>query len=1088
MVKSYQSFIVNLFKTTLFGAWVSLCIITRALSSTTVSTPTPTFNTALSNANGQATYNIGFDPVGTPFSIASSPNILNSSTPLILTMGNSLNPVTLQRDPSTANVRLLRKTNSNLTLILQNLTISGFNSVDNTSSGGAIYLDTNSLTLTCNSSTTFSNNAINYNNGNGGAISVNNGDLVLNGSGTLIFKQNTAPTALTGGGALYGQTSVQINGTGITLFTQNSSVAGGAVRSAAFSINGSGITTFNNNSASHGGAVFTRTGTAAINGSGSASFSYNKATSTHGGAIYAAVGDINISSSGTTAFSNNTANTHGGALYTEQTASLSGTGTTTFNNNSTTNGAGGAIYSVQDTLLNGAGMTTFNGNSASTGGAIYSGRNVTINGPQQTTFINNQANQAGGAIYLTGTLALATQTPLLFNQNTAATNGGAVCLSGTSNGSITNAIFSNNNSGNYGGAISSENQASGAYLNLTNTFFNNNTANQYGGAVFSRANLTLINPLFTNNAAGQAGGAIYMAGSNPNTVLTFNLSANTVINPSPSVPGGYSGDNDIACSSNTASFIKTGLGALILNTQNPSWVAPTLVQQGSMIIGQSSANLAASWGSSTTPSQALTVNNGAMAGGFGTFYTTSATFHNGSTWLVGITPTGQSGHLTIAGPLTLNAGSNLLIQPTQGTYTTGTSYTLATATGGVTNSGINVAIDPSAGLQGLYELGNIIYGTNSVTLTITNTTNLPTSPSFELNDNIISVLGQLNESSFSPKNSEDDFIAHFNFLTLAPLKDRQLSVNHHFSQNQQDIATSLLQAAVKKGPVVVATNQYRLWAAPYYAHGNTDAYKDQPSVRDHHEGFIIGAEKRSLKRKWTIGFMSGFGLGNNTFPQTVNTNTADKDMFFGVYHSLGFFNHARYDIVVNSIFSHHQGQRSGKINAQNSYLALSTYNSHTLSANLETSYQFKLKYNSSIRPSLGFTLARNVRDRYQERNAGLNNRTFAKQTTSTQEVYGGIGLRRQWIKGNYDIKMTALWEHGYELGSDITQQTLYTVNGPKNGYLITQVGQGRHTNYLTAYSSVLNTKTHLKFLVGYSGSIQKHRTVHSLTLKAEYRF
>ena len=129
-----------------------------------------------------------------------------------------------------------------------------------------------------------------------------------------------------------------------------------------------------------------------------------------------------------------------------------------------------------------------------------------------------------------------------------------------------------------------------------------------------------------------------------------------------------------------------------------------------------------------------------------------------------------------------------------------------------------------------------------------------------------------------------------------------------------------------------------------------------------------------------------------------------------------------------------------------------------------------------------------MQNRYTERNAGSNSRTFGEQRDITKEVYAGIGLRHSWKVKQYDIKLTGVLEHGYELANDNTQQTMYTVNGPKQGFKLVQAGKGRHTNYVTAYTSVLNNNSKLKCVAGYKGSFQKYRTDHTFTLKAELRF
>jgi hypothetical protein len=390
------------------------------------------------------------------------------------------------------------------------------------------------------------------------------------------------------------------------------------------------------------------------------------------------------------------------------------------------------------------------------------------------------------------------------------------------------------------------------------------------------------------------------------------------------------------------------------------------------------------------------------------------------------------------------------------------------------------AIDSVNNLQTLYKTGSDSFNNK---------------PQFKLASmTTIALMNDLDQGYYPATKStnqfsnNDDFDSLYNHDKLTPLKNTQsIPTTTSFESAATPCLRNTLQDFPKDNNVMMSSGRSRIWITPYYTKGNTASYAGQPAVRDHYEGTLIGVERRSLNNKWTVGFLTGAGIGNASFTQFVNTNRRDENTFFGLYHSLKFLEHARYDLNLNTAFNNHKTQRSGSINANTSYLAFANYNSRTLSASLETSYQFKLQGNSSFRPNLGFTYAENQQNAYQEWNAGVNNLTVGRIRNHTQEIYGGLGFRHSWKVKQFEYKLTGMWEHGCRLTNQATP-SVYTVSGPKQGFVIINQATDRQTNYFTVYGSALNTSNNIKFAAGYKAAVQKHRTVHAFTLKAEYRF
>jgi uncharacterized protein YhjY with autotransporter beta-barrel domain len=349
---------------------------------------------------------------------------------------------------------------------------------------------------------------------------------------------------------------------------------------------------------------------------------------------------------------------------------------------------------------------------------------------------------------------------------------------------------------------------------------------------------------------------------------------------------------------------------------------------------------------------------------------------------------------------------------------------------------------------------------------------------------------QITPSSFALTNPSDNFGANFNQYVITPLTnsdslpklvktgpsptDRLQAPPHNFGQ---------------AGSYIKSSNQYHVWAGPYYTQGRTESFANQSALRDRQESVTIGAEKRSLVKQWTIGMMTGIGRGSTVEPQNNNTHISSKSSFVGIYHSKGFLNHARYDVGLTAIFNENHSQRSTNLNSNTTpVLALANYGSRTLLTNFETSYRFKLSQQTSLRPNLGFAYNENKHYAYQESNAGANNLSYPQIRNHSKEVYVGIGLRHAWKVNQFKYKLTGIWEHGYEMTNTSNTQTVYKMSSPESSFSVTNQGPARHTNYFTACGSVLNTNNNIKVLTAYKASLQSRRIAHTFTLKVEYRF
>ena len=390
----------------------------------------------------------------------------------------------------------------------------------NASTGGAIHVNSGSLTIKANTLTFKNNYAKTY----GGAIRAASGTIT---AGTLLFEGNN--TSGNDAGAIYATGNFTINGSSadaVTTVNNNyTKYKGGAIRcdgtltlkTGTFNVTNNYNTT-SSDKYSYGGAVHTatiNTDAKTINFDSNKSTYYGGGLSVNGGTLKA----------DTIIFNKNTSDNRGGAIFTN--GSLTITGNTIKFTDNFANNFGGAIFNNNgsSTLTINGKDVLFSGNhiSANDSGSIHGG-NVTLNGIDADsvfTFKENYSKYYGAAIN-SNAVSLNTGTfNFTGNYETASDSrysyGGAIsCTSLTANAKTIN--FDSNTSRYYGGAIALKGTDSGAITLQADTItFNNNKADVYGGAIYGKP-ITVrgASVSFTGNQAksgtnNSCGGAIYSA-------------------------------------------------------------------------------------------------------------------------------------------------------------------------------------------------------------------------------------------------------------------------------------------------------------------------------------------------------------------------------------------------------------------------------------------------------------------------------------------------------------------------------------------------------------------------------------------------
>jgi len=549
----------------------------------------------------------------------------------------------------------------------------------------------------------------------------------------------------------------------------------------------------------------------------------------------------------------------------------------------------------------------------------------------------------------------------------------------------------------------------------------------------------------------------------------------------------------------------TKIGDGTLSLGGNSTASATTVNQGTFLLS----------GSLASP---VTVDSGAFFGGTGnitgdvnnsgTFapqgnfvidgnLTTTAT----SVYVCNVSPAGVSDHLEVTGDAQL--AGNLQVVTTSGTYTVGTIYTILTA---ATRNGTFSNILPSTFGFSFQPT----YGNDEVKLTLTATPSGPTppvispSPPVAPSRGVVQVLSNTGNvvatvvssqisSTGALKVSHYDDGFHFSPVDFAPSQG-SLPKRHASDRAQAygESLQSIFHILSQKGPMMLERHQNRLWISPYSSYGRSDV-DETTKATNRDEGILVGFDWRSFSPTGSLsslfGLFVGGGKGKQSTPSdTPQDNTVDsKSVILGFYHSLGFWEDGRYDLIINGVGSRRRSKRFGDQDGVG-FRADGKFNSYDITGNLSTSWVFHLPQHFSIRPNIGIATGYSHQDPFTESNADTSNQRYASSRKHYVEPYVGIGVRHEWKSDSYVVKLTGVVEQGYKIFRDNNNTRFFSATGPVEGTTVVPLRAGPSATHLTTYGSILDVGANFKYILGYTATVQKHATSHTLTVKCEYRF
>ncbi|TRL39402.1 autotransporter outer membrane beta-barrel domain-containing protein [Rhizobium straminoryzae] len=537
-------------------------------------------------------------------------------------------------------------------------------------------------------------------------------------------------------------------------------------------------------------------------------------------------------------------------------------------------------------IVTSGGIATNNATGHVLGATDLAGGTLTNNGTLSSVsvasgaiFVNNSGATAGtltnaGTASNGGNLAALVNTAGSFTNNTGGTVSGASSVTG---GTLTNnatlaavtvgpdGLFTNN-AGATAGAISNAGNTtnSGTLASLANTSgrFTNNTGGSVtgttsitGGTVTNNASLASVSVgaggSLVNNSAGSTG-AVVNAGSMTNGGTVASLT-NT------------GGDFDNTGSITGAASVSGGM------LTNDGTVLGAVTVSGSGILSGtgSVASLSVGSGGTLSPGPGLATLS----------VTGNLTLGAGSTYQADIASTGVSDRITVGGTATL--GGTLALEAASQVYDPSVSYTLLTATGGVSGTFASVTSD-FAFLSPL-----VTYGAGSLTL--------------DLDRNAVAFSSYASTANARAAANAADALPANDGLHLAVQSMSRADAATVFERLDGDLHASLKSQLLEDGQFQREALRERMqvrhegkdgfWAAVFGGNGHIDGDGNAEEVKSRLKGALLGADAllfdNSRFEGGRVGVVVGASRSHVSEPQ--GGDHADVDAYHaGLYGSTWF--------------------------------------------------------------------------------------------------------------------------------------------------------------------------------------------------------
>jgi len=565
-------------------------------------------------------------------------------------------------------------------------------------------------------------------------------------------------------------------------------------------------------------------------------------------------------------------------------------------------------------------------------------------------------------------------------------------------------------------------------------------ANTYtGGTTVNAGTLQLgANNALAAGSAMTVNGGTFNLGAFSQTLGVLSSTGSIVLGGG-TLTFGDASDTNLTGLSGSGGLIKVGSGTVTVTGSN-SFSGATSVGAGTLVVnGSIAGNVTVATGGTlkgTGTVGGLVVNNGgtiAPGNSIGTLNVTGNYAQNaGSTYQVEVNAAGQSDRINITGAATLNGGT-VSVQAQNGTYQRNTTYTILSATGGVTGTYSGVTSNLA------FLTPSLSYSGNAVMLSLLNTDNAFRTGAQSPNQ--AAVGGVLDQAS---PTATGDFASVLNALYGLDGMQGPKALDAISGQNYSGFGSVMTQgtqlfmdsfqvqagggggssyvalAAADCATACDTTPVWGVWGGGLGAFGTVAGNANASGITYNLGGFAAGLDRR-FGNAVRVGVATGFNaasLYTQNMPGYGTSNTLQLALY-GEYAEGPFY----LDALAGYAHSDNRMTRPIVIPGLPFRSAQGYTTANTFFGQLETGYKLTVapSFGGFVTPFARLQASTSTQNGFSETGADSLNLTVAAQTTqSLRTVFGaqlGAGIDAPWQE-KLNLTLRLGWSHEY---ADLTR-------------------------------------------------------------------
>ncbi len=310
-----------------------------------------------------------------------------------------------------------------------------------------------------------------------------------------------------------------------------------------------------------------------------------------------------------------------------------------------------------------------------------------------------------------------------------------------------------------------------------------------------------------------------------------------------------------------------------------------------------------------------------------------------------------------------------------------------------------------------------------------------------------------------------------------------------FRENSKNSFEAVVMAlSALDSPIVKSKGDYRVCLAPYAVRIRNSGIASASGFTEKTFGFILGGSHYFKSLNTNLMFLMGMGASKTQQDVAAASKTNGKSLILGMVATKEIWNKT-VDIISSlyGIITKNRQARQGNPSPTQSYVALSRYNTKSLSWQNEAGYIVKFQDGYSIRPKIGLQFLGTYRSAFSEQDAGVFAQKYKNRYQYSGEIFTGFGFRRKWNSNRYEGKVTLSYDIGRLSGGRKSSVMVYADSAP-SGVSFSQTKPGLTVQYISLNGSILDKENNWKIAPGASYSFQQGQRSLAGTLKFEYRW